>query len=92
MAMQRVQIAGVQNTIVHVVKTEVVPKMKVVPWSMAPSSQVGPHVRSEADHAGSAQGTTDVRVTETAEVSALNPAQPTDMSTKASHVSTTKAA
>jgi hypothetical protein len=71
---------GIQTAIVHVIKTQVIPKMEVVPRSVIASGQV----RSYADHTGSAQGTTDVSMTEAAEVSALNPAQSADMSAKAS--------
>ncbi len=70
---------GVGTAIVHVVKTQVIPKMEVVPRSVIASGQV----RSHADHAGSAQGTADVSMTEAAEVSALNPAQSAGMSAKA---------
>lgn len=54
--------------------------MEVVPRSVIASGQV----RSHADDVGSAQVTTDVGMTEAAEVSALNPAQSADMSAKAS--------
>jgi|SRR5271156_2671632 len=85
MDVQRVRIAiRVQNAIVHVVKTAVVSKMEAIPWSVIASGQVGPHVRSDADHTGSAQGATEVSMTETAEVSARNPAQSADMSAKPS--------
>jgi len=58
--------------------------MEAIPWSVIASGQVGPHVRSDADHTGSAQGATEVSMTETAEVSARNPAQSADMSAKPS--------
>jgi hypothetical protein len=70
----------IQTALVRVIKTKVVPKVKVVPRSVIASSQV----RFHTDHIGSAQDTTDVSMTETAEVSALNPAQSADMSAKAS--------
>jgi hypothetical protein len=91
MDMQRVRIAiRVQNAVVHIVKTAVIPKMEVVPWSVIASSQVGPHVRSDADHAGSAQGATEVSMTEAAEVSARNPVQSADMSAKPSDMTSTE--
>jgi hypothetical protein len=91
MDMKCVQIAiRIQNAVVHVVKTAVVPKMEVVPWSVIASSQVGPHVRSDANHACSTQGATEVSMTETAEVSARNTAQSADVSAKPSDMPPTE--
>ena len=62
-----------QASIVQVINTEA-----VVPTTVIADRQMRPR----ADHAGSAQGITDVSMIKAAEVSALNPAHSADMSVK----------
>jgi hypothetical protein len=70
--MLRIRIAiRIQTAILHVIKAE------VMPTTVIAGRQMHPH----AGHSSSALRTTDVNMAETAEVSALNPAQSADMST-----------
>ncbi len=75
-----------QFAIVQIVNT-VISTEVVVPTTVTAGRQMRPHTA----HAGSAQGTSDVSMTEAAEVSALNPAQSADMSAKASDMTSTEA-
>jgi hypothetical protein len=72
--MLRIRIAiRIQTAILHVIKAE------VMPTTVIAGRQMHPH----AGHSSSALRTTDLNMAETAEVSALNPAQSADMSAKA---------
>lgn len=68
-----------QFAIVQIVNT-VISTEVVVPTTVTAGRQMRPHTA----HAGSAQGTSDVSMTEAAEVSALNPAQSAHTSAKVS--------